>query len=145
MWLDFARDRWSGFPVERDWLLTFLAEHDIRGVYLLAGDLHSAHAIRAELSGPPDRALPLWEFCASPFEQDPNQLASRTYWPLRPGPVTRQELFFCVRQRNFGIVRVDFVPPDTPQVRFEVYAETGELLGEVSAHEETGPDPGVGD
>ncbi len=132
MWLDIARDRWSGFPGERDRLLHFLAAHDIRGVYLLAGDLHSAHAIRADLSGPQNRSLPLWEFCASPFEQDPNQLASRTYWPLRPGPVKRQQLFFCARQHNFGVVRVDFSTAATPQVRFEVYGEAGELLGAVS-------------
>jgi phosphodiesterase/alkaline phosphatase D-like protein len=132
MWLDITRDRWQGFPGERDRLLHFLAAHSIEGVYLLAGDLHSAHAVRADLYAPQDRILPLWEFCASPFEQDPNRVASRTYWPLRRGPVKRQQLFFCLRQHNFGIVRVDFSAPDTPQVRFEVYGDTGELLGEVS-------------
>ena len=135
MWLDFPRDRWSGFPRERDRLLNFLAAHGIEGVYLLTGDLHTAHAVRADLYGPQDRVLPLWEFCASPFEQSPNRLSSRTYQPLRTGPVKRQQLFFCARQRNFGVVRVDFPTTDSSQVRFEVYGETGELLGEVSNKE----------
>jgi len=132
MWLDIPRDRWSGFPVERDRLLHFLAAHDIEGVYLLSGDLHNAHAIRADLSGAQGRLLPLWEFCASPFEQAPNWLSSHTYWPLRTEVVKRQQLFFGARQHNFGVVRVEFPTPDSPRVRFEVYGGTGELLGQVS-------------
>lgn len=132
MWLDIPRDRWSGFPSERDRLLRFLVDHDIQGVFLLSGDLHAAHAVRADLYGQHDRVLPLWEFCASPFEQSPNRFSSHTYIPLRTGLVRRQQLFFCARQRNFGIVRVDFSTSNGPQVRFEVYGETGELLGKVS-------------
>jgi phosphodiesterase/alkaline phosphatase D-like protein len=135
MWLDLPRDRWSGFLRERDRLLNFLAAHGIEGVYLLTGDLHAAQAIRADLYGPDGRVLPLWEFCASPFEQSPNRLSSRTYRPLRTAAVKRQQLFFCAHQRNFGVVRVDFSTTDSPQVRFEVYGETGELLGEVSNKE----------
>jgi alkaline phosphatase D len=132
MWLDLPRDRWSGFPRERARLLNFLAAHGIEDVYLLSGDFHSAHAIRADLHGLQDRALPLWEFCSSPFDQRPNPLSSRTYRLLRVRPVKRQQVFFRARQRNFGVVRVDFSASDSPQVKFEVYGETGELLGEVS-------------
>jgi alkaline phosphatase D len=132
MWLDIPRDRWSGFPRERARLLNFLAAHGIEDVYLLSGDVHSAHAIRADLYGPQHRVLPLWEFGASPFDQTPNLLSSLTYTPLRVRPVRRQRLFFRARQRNFGIVRVDFSAPGRPQVRFEVYGEKGELLGGVS-------------
>jgi phosphodiesterase/alkaline phosphatase D-like protein len=60
MWLDIPRDRWSGFPEERNRLIHFLAANDIQGVYLLAGDLHSAHAIRADLYTLQGRDLPLW-------------------------------------------------------------------------------------
>jgi hypothetical protein len=67
-----------------------------------------------------------------PFEQNPSQLSSRSYWPLRTGLLKSQQLFFCVRQHNFGVVRVDFSTPELPQVKFELYGETGELLGEVS-------------
>jgi phosphodiesterase/alkaline phosphatase D-like protein len=132
MWLDFPRDRWSGFPVERDRLLNLIASQNIRGVYLLAGDLHTAHAIRAELYGPEDCNVPLWEFCATPFEQSPAQISSRTYWPIRKRPLKSEELAFVIRKHNFGLVRVDFSTPDSPVVIYEVYGESGEMLGEVS-------------
>lgn len=130
MWLDITRDRWLGFPGERDRLLDFLASHGIKGVYLLSGDLHSAHAVRAELYGTHDSVQPLWEFCASPFEQEPNRLSSSTYRPLRSAPVKSQQLFFIAPQHNYGLVRVDLSAPDSPQVKFEVYGKSGQLLGE---------------
>jgi alkaline phosphatase D len=130
MWLDFARDRWSGFPGERERLLRFLADHAIEGVYLLAGDLHSAHAVHAELDAPQGHGLSLWEFCATPFEQQPNRFSSYAYRPLQSGTVKSQKLSFIVRQPNFGLVRVDFSTPNTPRVRFEVYGGRGELLDE---------------
>lgn len=132
-WLDIARDRWSGFPSERDRLLNFLAAHDIKGVYLLTGDLHSAHAIRADLDDPQGRAVPLWEFCATPLEQTPNWLSGRTYRPLRSGPLKTQKLQFSLHQYNFGLVRVDFPTQDNPRVRFEVYGKTGELLSQAAS------------
>jgi alkaline phosphatase D len=130
IWLDIPRDRWSGFPEERVRLLNFLAAHGIEGVYLLSGDLHLAHAILADLESPQDRLLPLWEFGASPYDQTPHWLWRLGYRPPRARPVKHQQLFFRVRQRNFGIVRVDFSKSDSPQVKFEVYGENGDLLGE---------------
>jgi alkaline phosphatase D len=130
MWLDIPRDRWSGFPRERERLLHFLAANDIRGVYLLAGDLHSAHAVRAELYGPDGGSLPLWEFCSTPFEQEPNTIARFSYWPLRGSPVKSQNLSFVIAANNFGVVRVDFTNPDQPVVRYQVFGDQGELLGE---------------
>lgn len=130
MWLDFPRDRWSGFPAERSRLLHFLAANDIRGVHLLSGDLHSAHAVRAELYGPQGQPLPVWEFCSSPFEQDLNKFSSFTYTPVRSGLLRRQKLYFCLRQHNFGVVKVDFSRPDEPRVRYQVFGEAGELIGE---------------
>jgi phosphodiesterase/alkaline phosphatase D-like protein len=127
MWIDVARDRWSGFPAERDRLLHFLAAHAIKGVYLLTGDLHSAHAVRAGLDSP-QGPLPLWEFCATPFEQATNWLSSRTYRPPRSAVLKSQKLYFSLREPNFGLVRVDFSIPDNPHVTFEVYGKTGELL-----------------
>jgi phosphodiesterase/alkaline phosphatase D-like protein len=129
MWIDFARDRWNGFPRERDRLLHFLAANGIEGVYLLTGDLHSTHAVKAELYGPGGQPLPLWEFCASPFEQDPNNLARRTYRPLSAGPVRDQQLYFVRERRNFGLVRVDFPGEAGTRVRFRVYGPSGELIG----------------
>jgi alkaline phosphatase D len=128
MWVDLTRDRWSGFPEERDRLLHFLAAHGIQGVYLLAGDLHSAHAVEVHLYGPQGQDLPLWEFCSSPFQQKPNWLARCTYQRLRSGPVKYQRLHFVVDQNNFGIVRVNFPSGKPPQVRFEIHDENGEPL-----------------
>jgi phosphodiesterase/alkaline phosphatase D-like protein len=111
-------------------LLHFLAANGIEGVYVLAGDLHSAHAIRSELYGPQERALPLWEFCSTPFEQAPNTLARYTYLPLRSAAIRKQDLQFTIAANNFGLVRVDFKDGVFKQVRFEIYGENGELLGE---------------
>ncbi|RME90141.1 MAG: hypothetical protein D6770_03065 [Anaerolineae bacterium] len=121
MFVDVARDRWSGYPRERDRLLHFLAANGIEGVYLLAGDLHSAHAVSAELYGPNQKAIPLWEFCASPFEQNPNWLSRFTYIPILSGAVHHQRKHFCVSAINYGLVRVDFSEPHAPRVRFEIH------------------------
>jgi alkaline phosphatase D len=128
MFTDLPADRWPGYPKERARLLNFLAEHEIKGVHLITGDLHSAHAIRAELSGSSGQVIPLWEYCASPFEQRPNRVAPRTYWQLRHKPVIKQELKFCIDRLNFGVVKVDLADPNEPGVRFELYGEQGELL-----------------
>ncbi len=127
MFIDIARDRWSGYPRERDHLLHFLAANGIEGVYFLAGDLHSAHAVSAELYGPNRKPIPIWEFCASPFEQKPNWLSRFTYIPIRSGAVRRQKKHFCVSAINYGLVRVDFSEPQRPRVRFEIhYRDEGE-------------------
>jgi alkaline phosphatase D len=128
LWIDIARDRWSGFPAERGRLLNFLAVHNIKGVYLLAGDLHAAHAVRVDLHTATEDTIRLWEFCSSPFEQSPNRLGLYTYWPLRSYPVQDQQRAFVVAQNNFGIVRVNYSPTGRPVVRFEVYGENGDLL-----------------
>jgi alkaline phosphatase D len=128
MWVDLARDRWSGFPEERQRLLNFLAANGIEGVYILCGDLHFAHALCAELYGPQGQTLPVWEFCSSPFEQQTNWLARHTYTPVRGGPIQSQKNYFTIAENNFGIVRVDFSKSGQPQVHFEVYGENGDLL-----------------
>ena len=132
MWVDFPRDRWSGFRQERSRLLSFLAANDIQGVYLLTGDLHSAHAVRADLYGPQEREIPLWEFCSSPFEQAPEGYTRWSYTPMRDGAIKRQERYFTILEHNFGLVRVDF-SAEKPRVAFEVYGSQGELLASVNA------------
>jgi phosphodiesterase/alkaline phosphatase D-like protein len=131
LWIDLARDRWSGFPQERDRLLHFLAANDVRGVYVLAGDLHSAHAVRTELYGPQGSPISVWEFCSSPFAQNTNWLSSRTFRTIRSGPVKKQEPAFVLAKHNFGVIQVDFEGNATPCVCFRVYGKKGELLAEV--------------
>lgn len=126
MWADLPCDRWTGFPQERHRLLSFLANHEIEGVHLLAGDLHSGHAVQAKLKAPTDRTLPLWEFCSSPFEQKKtNWIAPIAYFPLLGSPIKNQTLHFTSTNYNFGVVRVDFSSSQTPKVRFELH-EIGE-------------------
>ncbi len=128
MWLDIPKDRWSGYPEERDRLLHFIAANGITGVYFLAGDLHSAHAIRAELYGPQGRSIPVWEFCSSPFDQEPNRWARRTHLKKPFGPIKSLEHRFIIEDLNFGVVRVDCGAGDSTRVCFEIYGENGELI-----------------
>ena len=131
MWADFPRDRWTGFPEERSRLLNFIASNGIEGIYLLAGDLHSAHAISAELEGHLGKPVPLWEFCATPFDQAPNTLSRSTYWPIRKKPLLTEVLHFVAQQNNYGMVRVSFDASGKPAVHYEVYGENGDLLAKV--------------
>jgi alkaline phosphatase D len=124
--LDIPKDRWTGFESARRRFIEAIKARDLRGVYILAGDLHSAHAMQAEIQGP-SGLIPLWEFCATPFEQNPNKL-SGYHWMRKPLPkdlVAEQELHFTYNQVNFGVVEVDFDDPDYPCVRFEVYGPDG--------------------
>lgn len=132
MWADIPRDRWLGFPHERDRLLSFLATHGIEGVYVLSGDLHSAHAIHAGLFGPQGNDLPLWEFCSSPFEQKPNRLARSTRVKISNRLFKWQDCKFVIDQLNFGVVRVSYDQGGKPQVRFDLYGEHGGLLAQIS-------------
>ena len=123
---DIPKDRWTGFEEERRQFIEALEEQDLRGVYLLAGDLHAAHAMEVHISGKSGLS-PLWEFCATPFEQDPNKLA-RIDWMRKPLPknlVASQKHHFSYSQVNFGVVEVNFDNPEEPKVRFEIYGPDG--------------------
>jgi phosphodiesterase/alkaline phosphatase D-like protein len=126
---DIPADRWSGFPKERDRLLELLARHGVEGVYILTGDLHAAHAMRAELPGPQGQILPLWEFCSTPFEQQPNRTSGLLYNPFRFWQLKDLKLIGRVAANNFGLIRVNFTSSGKPQVIFEIYGEDGQLLG----------------
>ena len=130
LWLDLADDRWKGFKRERERLLHFLAANGIEDVYILSGDLHSAHAVRVNLYGPEQRDLPLWEFCSTPFDQDTNWLSRYTYRPLRSGSVKEQQCLFVIDEKNFGVVEVGYPVGEKPGVIFKVYGESGKLLTE---------------
>lgn len=128
LWLDLARDRWSGFPEERRRLLSFLAANGIEGVYVLTGDLHSAHAVRAGLYGPEGRTIPIHEYCSSPFEQNPNIFSKKTYHPLRSLPLKYQSVQFVIAENNFGVVHVTFSGNGQPDVTLDIFGEDGSHL-----------------
>lgn len=119
---DIANDRWMGFPKERERLLEFLAVNEIEGVRILAGDLHSGHAITAQLKCPSGKRISIAEFCASPFEQNSIWI-SFGYIPLLSKWLARQKRHFYRAFNNFGIVHVNFDSPE-PTVTFTLHYHT---------------------
>lgn len=118
-WMDITRDRWSGFPVERERLLKFLAVNEIEGMHILTGDLHSAHTVSAELKCPSGRRIPIWEFCSTPFEQT-TMFSSITYFPMFSKWIGKQKKHFHQTGQNFGVVRVE-LDDLTPHVSFTLH------------------------
>ncbi len=122
---DFLGDRWSSFSEERDRLLRFISEHELHGIYFLTGDLHSGHAISVKLGDPPGKETRLWEFCASPFEQDTNFLArSLTQRHPRNKFWRDYRIHFIVQEYNYGIVTVYFSDPAHPSVHFDLHFQS---------------------
>lgn len=66
-----TRDRWVGYPAQRDALLSAIELDDIEGVVFISGDFHHASAGRAAAAGPGARVL---EFLVGPGGQIPNPL-----------------------------------------------------------------------
>jgi alkaline phosphatase D len=126
MFGDFADDRWSGFRAERDRLLFFLAGHGIENVYFLAGDLHEAHAISAEVSGPDGRPIPIWEFCATPFKQDPAWFAKLLMVKPSSAAIQNSHIHFSISRINYGMVDVQFDKGGTPHVTYSVHYKDGD-------------------
>jgi alkaline phosphatase D len=130
LFFDFPRDRWSGYRRERQRLLSLLASENIQNVFLLSGDLHSSHAVWAELEGSGSKRVQVWELCSSPFEQTPNILATSLYHPLNDPPIRKSECKFILKENNYGLVEVDYSRNGEPVLRFGVYGESGSLLAE---------------
>ena len=119
---DYALDRWSGYPRERNRLLYYLSEREIEGVYLLTGDLHSGHAISVDIKGRSGKKIPLWEFCASPFEQEINWLAWLLTFRWLPNKLWENyKVHFVKGKINYGVVNVNFEDPENPKVEFELH------------------------
>jgi phosphodiesterase/alkaline phosphatase D-like protein len=126
MFGDFLGDRWSGFRAERDALLHFIGEHQIKNLYILAGDLHSSHSMQAEC-GPRNAPVLIREFCSSPFEQACNKYAPLFSTSFNNGAVLRPRRHFSVSQPTYGIIKVRY-QSGKPHVKFNLYGTSGELL-----------------
>lgn len=126
MFGDFLGDRWSGFRAERDELLKFIGDNRITNLYILAGDLHSAHSMTAECGSIYSPVL-LHEFCSTPFEQKCNKYARILYTPIKTSAVHHPRREFVITKPNFGKVTVRF-NKKTPEVTFSLYGTEGELL-----------------
>jgi alkaline phosphatase D len=54
--MDLARDDfWEGFPAQREKLLKFITDNDIKGLWFLSGDVHYGCICRVERAGPYSR------------------------------------------------------------------------------------------
>ena len=136
MFGDIANDRWTGFKAERDRLLFYLAENGIEDVYILAGDLHEAHAISANLNGPNGKSIPLWEFCATPFKQDINWLAKLLIKKTSSAALKDAEVKFSIAYINYGTVDIEFDQNQKPHVKYTVnYKDKEWLTRSVSSNE----------
>lgn len=126
VYLDFTNDRWSGFQIERDRILSAITKEGVEGVYFLTGDLHSAHAISAEAAQKGGKPVPVWEFCSSPFEQNPFVRALLFDRPARSSVLQKQKMHFVVPHINYGIIDVSFDEAGQPAVRFDlIFREFG--------------------
>jgi alkaline phosphatase D len=120
MFGDMANDRWSGYRKERDQLLFFLAENGIENLFLLAGDLHEAHAISTELHGPNGKPIPLWEFCSTPFKQGINWLAKLLIVENSSVALKNTRVHFSIAHINYGVIEVDFDQTGKPHLNYTV-------------------------
>jgi alkaline phosphatase D len=120
MWFDLPKDRWNGYPNERNRLLHFLAKHGIENVFLITGDSHEAHATSAELYGPNGKAIPIWEYCSTPFEQTPNKLAKYLGCIPKNAPIKNGKFHFSLGYINYGVVDVEFDKQGKPGIKYTV-------------------------
>jgi alkaline phosphatase D len=123
LWVDIARDRWTGYKTERNDLLKFIAENNIRNIYFIAGDLHSGHALSVDLQGADGNPIRVWEFCASPFMQKVGPF-TWSYKKIRSPDIIRgsQHKHFCRPKINFGIVNVKY-EAGCPHVQYDLHYE----------------------
>lgn len=129
MWADIPGDRWSGFLRDRERLMRLVGESGIQNLYFLAGDLHSGHAISAEI-GTKDHRVPVWEFCSTPFEQKCNTHARLMYSPILDGTAGKQKIWFTAGQNNFGVVEVQYPADGQPKVTFTLHGADGKIFGQ---------------
>ena len=122
---DVIYDRWGAYPVERKRLVNFIAENDIQGVHILSGDVHSAHAVEAELAGSEGQPILVREFCSSPFSQKTEWYKRYGFDRRRFGRVTRLRKLGSVTEPNFGLVRVGYTDLGHPDVSYEIYDQRG--------------------
>lgn len=120
---DPTNDRWGGFKQERERLLKFISDHEIKGIYFLVGDLHSAHAVSADVISASSEAFPIKQFCSSPFEQKPANFTTLLDHPAQSSFLQNRKRHFSIGEINYGVVNVDFSDRKNPQVSLELNYE----------------------
>jgi len=117
-------DRWQGYQAQRDEVLDFITDSDLRNVWFLAGDFHLGFVTRLEPEGPRRN---MWEIAVGPTGNLGNPLAL-----LIDDPEVGEEIFprsmFRYARGALSATYLTFDPlRDTVRVRF-VHAETDEVL-----------------
>ncbi|MEM9190296.1 MAG: alkaline phosphatase D family protein [Myxococcota bacterium] len=67
-------DRWEGFGAQREELLSFIQDNNLRNVWFLAGDIHLGFVARLEPEG--ERYSHMWEITVGPGGSSENPLGS---------------------------------------------------------------------
>ena len=110
-------------PGELDQLISFLGQHDIRGVILASGDVHLGYLLHQQ-----GRPLPggrigseLWELTSSPLANDT--------WPQTVARLGRPDRYIVreIESLNYGIIDVDLDRPGQ-EIRLVLKDERGAVL-----------------
>ncbi len=78
LWQPFSPDRWEGYPLQREEILTYVDEKKIPGVLWVSGDFHLGLAGRVDFQGPGAKAL---EVLVGPGSSDPNPSPAYPFGP----------------------------------------------------------------
>ena len=103
---------WGNFPLQRDRLLSLIAETGAGGVLFLSGDRHSAEISRAE--GSP-AGYPLYDLTASSFNAPAAWKNERN----------RHRVGSLYGGANFGLIEIDWGREGNPQLTLQIRREDG--------------------
>jgi alkaline phosphatase D len=111
------------YPKERNELLDFIVEHNIKGVVILSGDMHYSEISKAVWKG-----YPFYDFTCSPLTSpmDPSNLTSKNRWRI-----SSTVLF----HKNFGRVKVTG-PVGNRVCKLSLYNMDGKMKWEVPIKEQ---------
>lgn len=112
-----SKDTWEGFPQEREELFSFIEEHRIEGVVLVAADRHRSDAWKIARPGGYD----LYELMSSKL----------TNWHTHG--VMEESLFGYNKKNSFGVLSIDSTRED-PQLIYSIYNIDNELIHQLTLY-----------
>lgn len=112
-----SNDTWDGFPQEREELFSFIEEHRIEGVVLVAADRHRSDAWKINRRDGYD----LYELMSSKL----------TNWHTHG--VMDKSLFGYNQKNSFGVLSID-TTRDDPQLIYSIYNIENELIHQLTLY-----------